>query len=215
MGIRMIKINLNDDELQVMGTFDFGYIGKFKDDEISIVDTIDEIRDWELVCDNLSEDCSDEEIVELITEYFNNFEKKIQDNIKNVNGDFLLHVMSDMYHVANEFWTVKELVTDESMICEGIDPYKAHASEFAELSDKYMDTPNNGSIDKSGIEAKLREYFPLFHFDTFLENVIPESVGLSDGFISFQCSDGFGNKILCGAYDELDEELRFTDWHNF
>ena len=42
-----------------------------------------------------------------------------------------------------------------------------------------------------------------------------ENICFFDTDISFQCSDGFDNAILCGAYDNLDAELRFTDWHNF
>ena len=31
------------------------------------------------------------------------------------------------------------------------------------------------------------------------------------------CSDNFDfdHKIMCAAYDELDENLAFSDWHNF
>lgn len=42
-------------------------------------------------------------------------------------------------------------------------------------------------------------------------------MSLDDGRITFQCSDSIDSehKILCGAYNELDENLTFCDWHNF
>ena len=55
----------------------------------------------------------------------------------------------------------------------------------------------------------------MFNFDCFIANIVPENIGLDDGKISFQCSDNFDNEILCGAYAVLDEELAFSDWHNF
>ena len=41
-----------------------------------------------------------------------------------------------------------------------------------------------------------------------------EYLSLEDGNIAFQCSDGFGAELLCGAYDVLDESLTFQEWHN-
>ena len=41
-----------------------------------------------------------------------------------------------------------------------------------------------------------------------------EYLSLEDGNIAFQCSDGFGAELLCGAYDVLDESLAFQEWHN-
>ena len=35
----------------------------------------------------------------------------------------------------------------------------------------------------------------MFNFDHFLENIVPESIGLSDGEISFQCSDNKENRF--------------------
>ena len=64
-------------------------------------------------------------------------------------------------------------------------------------------------------ETVLRSFYPMFNFDFFIKNIVPECIGLDDGEISFQCSDNFDCAILCGAYAVLDEELAFSDWHNF
>ena len=83
------------------------------------------------------------------------------------------------------------------------------------LETEFENQPNDGSIKKTDVEAALRKSFPMFNMDAFLSSIEPENVCLSDGYISFQCSDTLGDIILCGAYDQLDENLTFTDWHNF
>ncbi len=45
----MIKIYLEDDELKVSGSIDLGYIGVFRDSEIEILDSPEEIREWDIV----------------------------------------------------------------------------------------------------------------------------------------------------------------------
>ena len=55
----------------------------------------------------------------------------------------------------------------------------------------------------------------MFDFDYFIDNIVPEYIGLDDGEISFQCSDNFDCAILCGAYAVLDGDLAFSDWHNY
>lgn len=55
----------------------------------------------------------------------------------------------------------------------------------------------------------------MLDWDTLISSVVPEVLGLDDGYVSFQCSDNFGMEIMCVAYDCLNEQLVFTDWHNF
>ena len=82
---------------------------------------------------------------------------------------------------------------------------------------EFEDVPGrDGSVPKGHLESMLRAFFPMFNFDCFLGNIIPETIGLDDGEISFQCSDDFDCAILCGAYAVIDgEDLSFSDWHNF
>ena len=80
----------------------------------------------------------------------------------------------------------------------------------------YLEAPNDGSVPKDHLESLLRSYFPMFNFDCFLGNIEPETIGLDDGEINFQCSDDFDCAILCGAYAVINgEDLSFSDWHNF
>ncbi len=213
-----ISITLKDGEINIQGTINLGYIGTFADEEIEIDDTLEEIREWDIVQDNLDEDCTDEELIAFLNKYFNEFADKITRNIDNINGTFLLQTFTDMECNEIDFMEIEELFLEDKL------PY-GNEEDIAELYNfardgmrslvPYLESPNDGCIPKGHIEALLRSFFPAFDFDCFIANIVPEVVTLCDGSIAFQCSDAFDEAILCGAYAELDEELSFKDWHNF
>lgn len=213
-----LTITLEDGEINIQGTINLGYIGTFTDEEIEINDTLEEIREWDIVQDNLDEDCSEEELIAFLNRYFNEFADKITRNIDNINGTFLLQTLTDMDCNEIDFMVIDELFLEDKL------PY-GNEEDIAELYNfahdglrsliPYLESPNDGCIPKGHIEALLRSFFPAFDFDCFIANIVPEVVTLCDGSIAFQCSDAFDEAILCGAYAELDEELCFTDWHNF
>ena len=103
---------------------------------------------------------------------------------------------------------------NEALIGVQIRIYKTAGQALSSFA-PYFEMPNDGSTPKGHIETVLRACFPMFDLDYFIENIEPEYIGLSDGEISFQCSDSFDELILCGAYAVIDEELSFSDWHNF
>ena len=118
----------------------------------------------------------------------------------------------------NDFMTIEGLFDEEKLIygneediAEIYNPVRQGLNSLS----PYLETPNDGSIPKGHIEGVLRSFYPMFNFDYFLENIVPEYIGLGDGEISFQCSDNFDNAILCGAYAVMNEELAFSDWHNY
>jgi len=214
----MIKIYLEDDELKVSGSIDLGYIGVFRDSEIEILDSPKEIREWDIVEENLDPDCTDEELIDFLNKFFNDFAKKISKNIDNINGTFLLYVFTDMDSCESDFMMIDDLFIEENLrygneedIAEIYNPVREGLNSLA----PYLEAPNDGSIPKGHLESLLRSFYPMFNFDCFLGNITPETIGLADGEISFQCSDEFDRAILCGAYAVIDEELCITDWHNF
>lgn len=213
-----LEITLEDGEIVVSGSLDLGYIGIFEDEQIELDDTLEEIREWDIVTENLDEDCTDEEIIEFLNQYFNSFADRITQNIININNTFLLYVFDDMINTEFDFREIDELYIEEknfySSEMDISEIYKASGQALSSLA-PYFESPNDGSISKGHIETVLRACFPMFDLDCLIENIEPECIGLSDGSISFQCSDGFDNVILCGAYAELDEDLSFSDWHNF
>ena len=213
----MVKVFADGGFFKVEGEFDLGYIGNYKDEQIEIQEDSDEIRSWEFVSEALdTETCTDDEIADLLTEHINGVEKKIQKNIKQVNDNFLLKVFADMEACGSEFWKNEGLTVRGAMPDDPENAvYQPNHDALMKMVMEYRDTANDGSIVKTDVEAALRELYPMFDFDACIESIVPENICFFDTDISFQCSDGFDNAILCGAYDDLDAELRFTDWHNF
>ena len=72
----MLDIRIIDGEFEIGGDFDLGYMGVYDDDMISIENTPGEVREWAIVADSNKEDCTDEELAKFLTKYFNDFEKK-------------------------------------------------------------------------------------------------------------------------------------------
>ena len=213
-----LKIYLEDGEIKIQGSIDLGYIGLFDDSQIDIETSLEEIREWDIVEENLDEDCSDDELIDFLNEYYNRFIRKIEKNIDNINGTFLLYVFTDMDSCENNFMVIDGLFDEEKLIYgneEDIAEIYNPVRQGLYTLSPYLESPNDGTIPKGHLESLLRSFYPMFDFDHFLENIVPEYIGLDDGEISFQCSDNFDCAILCGAYAVLDEELAFSDWHNF
>ena len=213
-----IKIFLDKGSIKVSGSINLGYIGTFSDFQIELDDTLEDIREWDIVTKNLDGDCTDDELIGFLNRYFNDLIGKIGKNIDNINGTFLLYVLTDMDNSEIDFMAIDELFIEDKLFYgneEDIaEVYNMVRDGLNSLS-AYLEVPNDGSIPKGHIESVLRSFYPMFDFDCFLANIIPEYINLHDGEISFQCSDNFDNAILCGAYGVIDEKLSIQDWHNF
>ena len=214
----MVTVYVENGEFKVKGTFDFGYMGLYKDDQIGVNCDCSDIRDeWDSVYD-MSEngDCTDDDIAEFITQRFNEAEEKIQKNIRMINNDFLYHVYDDMEGCGRKFWEREELRVP------GFDydnpefdfyrlPLKSHGYKPYGVGE-----PNDGSVEKDDFEASLREVAPMFNLDGFIKGIKPEYVVMGNSYISFQCTDIYNHALICGAYDRIDlNDLRFNDWHNY
>lgn len=213
----MIDIKIINGEIKITGTFDFGYMGIYKENQINIYSDMQEIRSWDIVTSKFgTADCSDDEIADFLTEYYNEFERKIHRNRKQVNDNFLLKIITDMEACGLPFWEFEEITVSDALPQQPDEEiYEPHWDITAKLNEEYDDTPNDGTVEKTDVETTLKELYPMFNWDKLIESIVPEDVGLLDDCVSFQCSDNFGAKILCGAYDNLDARLTFTDWHNF
>lgn len=108
-----LEITLEDGEIVVSGSLDLGYIGIFEDEQIELDDTLEEIREWDIVTENLDEDCTDEEIIKFLNQYFNSFADRITQNIININNTFLLYVFDDMINMETDFMEIDELYIEE------------------------------------------------------------------------------------------------------
>ena len=112
----MIKIKITDGELSINGEFNFGYMGIYKDEQISIYDDVSEIREWEIVESHFDFDFTDDELAEFLTEYFNNFGAKIQANIKQVNNNFLIDAYEWAEGTGLEFWEVPKITNKNTFL---------------------------------------------------------------------------------------------------
>ena len=83
------------------------------------------------------------------------------------------------------------------------------------LQNDFYRLPNDGSMEKSDVEKLAKEIFPMFDFDGLIASVHPEEIVFTGSRISVQFSDGWGYSFFSGAYEEFDENLTPTDWHNF
>lgn len=211
----MVDIQIRGETVEISGSFDMGYMGRYEAGLIHIYDEPDSLRHWGFVTSRLGPDCTDEALSACLTEYFNAFEEKIHRNRKQVNDCFLIQTFEDMEACAYPYWEIDGLTREEYLPADpNEDIYAPHWDEMSSLETAYHDTPNDGSLDKPDVEAILRRNFPSLNWDALLKSIQPEHLSLKNGEIAFQCSDGFGEALLCGAYDILDEDLTFTEWHN-
>lgn len=201
----MIKIYKEEDKLKIEGELNLGYIGLYKGDKLKLEETsINEYRKYGIVKENLDRSATDEEIIDYLNNYYNSLANKINENIQMINGEFLSNIFDDMYSCGKEFWNNEELIIKDKM------PPNATCEKIYSM---YKKTDFNS---KESVEKLLRIAFPMFNFDKFFSSIVPEYAYLTEnGNISFQCSDNLEYEILCGAYDVIDKDLNFTDWHNF
>ena len=213
----MVNITVQDGEFTVRGTFDCGYAGFYRDDQICLEGSAQDIRDYG-VEDPDFDKMTDEEIAVYFTDLINRLEEKVQKNIRLVNNQFLVNIFEGMNACAYPFWEHPEFVIPELLPEE---PEKnvwtsTVASAIGSLCCNYSGKPNDGSVEKCDAEARLREVLPCFAWDDFPGHVVPHHIHIEpDGELCYECSDTtrFGN-ILCHAFDRLDENLCSTAWDN-
>ena len=212
-----LRIYPEDGKMKVQGAIHLGYIGLFRDAQIVMEDSLEDIRKWDIVEEHLDSDCPEDELIDFLNTFYNDLIKKTEENLEHINGTFLLQVLTDMDRRETDFTVIDGLFDKEKPVYgneEGIAGIYNPVRTGLQTLSAYLETPNDGSVPKGHIERVLRSFYPTFDFDCFLENIVPECIRLRDRGISFQCSDQFNGAILRGANAFLDEELTFTDWHN-
>jgi len=230
----MIEIICKDRCFLVKGSFSIGIAGTytnedFGDENIMIGDTLDEILEELQDEDSFwykplfpylkSETADSDGIARGLTAYYNQKENEIRINEKQINDCILYRLFSDLTGCGYPFWEIEEAIMPESMKkgsgeFREKEVYSKETAEVFQWSDEFDCVPNNGTVDKTDVEGGLRELFPMFNFDGLVRTMIPEGLSLQGRFIAFQFSDGWGSNLLECAYDEMDENLAFRDWHN-
>uniref|UniRef100_UPI004057AE37 hypothetical protein n=1 Tax=Agathobacter sp. TaxID=2021311 RepID=UPI004057AE37 len=242
----MIEVIYKDGEFLAKGSFFVGIAGTyvneaFGDEKINIMceleDVLEELEDEEsffyralmpYLEEKMEDDDEDETeeqgkgdaVAHALEAYYNEREKQIKANKKQVNDCFLYHMFEGMINCGYPFWEIEQAVIPGTLDMSDLDVlekqvYRKDTWEVDDWYKYFYKIPNNGTVKKIDVEARLREMFPMFNFDSLFASIVPEYLTLDNEYICFQCSDGWGEELLCGAYDELDENLVFTEWHNF
>ncbi len=231
----MVEIICEDGEFLVKGSFSMGIAGtsvneEFGDENIDMLDwnvedIVDELKKensffFEPLRPYLKENMEDgDAIAKGLTAYYNQKEKEIKENEKQINDCILYHLFENLVACAYPFWEIEEAILPNTLDMSEPDSlyevvYTDKTDEVYEWCKDFYNVPNNGTVEKVDVEGRLRELFPMFNFDGLFESIVPEGVSFEGRFISFQFSDGWGADLLCAAYDELDENFVFMDWHN-
>ncbi len=230
----MIEVKVVDGKFLIKGSFNLGIAGTyvnddFDGDKLCILDSFEEVVDdytddkysWGVLEPYLKDkELTEENVAKAIADYYNALEQKVAQCIMQINSNLLVNVFQHMEDCGFEFWEIEGAYIEEKMPdCseDEIDEiiYQANWDAMSKLNAEYYETPNDNSLEKTDAEKKLREMYPMFNMDGLIEGIVPEVMSFNGKYFSFQCSDSWGEQIMCSAYDELDEQFRFTDWHNF
>lgn len=222
----MIEVICVDGVFKAKGSFSLGIAGTFVNEDFDgeaitfDEDMLDEILegDVEPLMPFIKSDDPDE-IAKGLAEYYNQKEHEAAENIKQINGCILYYIFENLEMCAYPFWEIEEAVLPEYLEKYGKDEYGSvvycHTDGNISGLYEYFDRkPNNGTVEKPDVEALVRKLYPMFNLDGFIKSIKPEHLYFNGQFISFQFSDGWGARIACAAYDELDENFTSTDWHN-
>lgn len=225
----MIEVICKDGIFKAKGSFSLGIAGTFvnKDFDGEMISFDDDMLDQILESDDFFVEPllpfikSDDphEIAKGLTEYYNQKECEIAANAKQINDSILFFLFNDMENCEYPFWEIKEAILPgypEKYSENGYrDIVYCHKDEsINDLFDYFYDKPNSGTLEKPDVEALIRKLYPMFNLDGFIKSIELECLYFNGKYMSFQFSDGWGAQIACAAYDELDENFTFTDWHN-
>ena len=136
----MIKITVADGKFVVNGCFDLGYMGVYRKEQIKVDADVSAVRLWDIA--ESYRDASEEELAKGLAYYFNSFEEKVQQNIKQVNDNFLMRIYSDMHDVENVFWNTDELTVASKMPQDVRIIYTANTDEYLKIQDEYLTEEN-------------------------------------------------------------------------
>lgn len=222
----MIEVICDDGVFKAKGSFSLGIAGTFVNEDFDgeainfDEDMLDEILegDGDFLEPFIKSDDPDE-IAKGLAEYYNQKEREAAENIKQINGCILYYIFENLETCGYPFWEIDEAVLPGYLEKYGKDEYDSivycHTDDGISGLYEYFDgKPNNGTIEKPDVEALVRKLYPMFNLDGFIKSIKPERLYLNGEYISFQFSDGWGARIACAAYDELDENFTSTDWHN-
>ena len=205
----MVTVTIENNEFKFHGTFDCGYAGLYRDDQIFFNSEPDYVRSKGLQGKDLSES-SDEELAAAIAAFYNAAEAHIQEHIQQFNDEFLFQLFDDFEGCGYPFWEYPEMVNPEFMQAHpDFDLEKSYDRE--EFSDPVFIPENAGHM-----EISYREEYPMFHFEYYLSHLELHCISVrefhNEAWVSFEISDAMN--YLCHLVGVVKPDFKYHDWNN-
>ncbi len=225
----MIEVICREDKFLVRGTFSLGIMGTFTNKEftdageITIEDTVSDILEeledadsfyYQPLFPYLQGKTDGAEIAKGLAAYYNQKEKEAQQHIKQINDCVLYHLFEELEGCAYPFWEIAQAVIPKRLEDVDLDTIYDTEESVSDWWQEFWEQPNNGTLQKTDVEGKLREMFPMFNFDGLYRSIVSQGMALQGRFIEVQFSDGWGGDLFCGAYDRFDEHFTSCEWNN-
>lgn len=216
-----IKYNSEEDKYYLAkGAFDLGYLGCYEAEKIKIEITKYEDDDEykQIIDSNLKPN----QIAKRLSEYYNERQKNLLENQKEVNNAFLDYLFEGILACEYPFWEGEDGNLEEFIIKNRMPKNtesifaKEKVTEMNKVFGSYYEMPNNGTIpDKADIQEMIKKYFPMISMKKLVDSIEPEYLVFCGSVITFQCSsDVCDGMLICAAYAEINKDNSFYDWHN-
>ena len=231
----MIKVIFENGHFNVKGTFSIGIAGvvenkDFGDENIKICDTLEDIL-MGLNDENSyyykplfpylkGKENDGDAIAQGLEDYYNHKETEMKENIKQINDCILFHLFWDLTACGYPFWEIEEAIIPGALDNYDINNLEAEIytkdrnEEVFRWRKDFWNKPNNGTMQKTDVEGKLKKMFPMFNFDGLYQSITEGFLSFKGRFINYGFSDGWGECLLECAYIRLDENFSSCDWHN-
>ena len=208
-------------EFIFVGTLHFGELGKIRGELVSL--DFENFYKYE----KRSKDAERRYVLEIV--------QQIQDEIltysHKIINYFLYQALSEMYDTANDAWLGyrklknqhKDIISDEPSKDEG----EYTDEQCREIFECVMENFNPdaefelylegglASDELTDTEQFIKEKLEFFDVDKLISGITLENVCINERLeFSIQLSDET-QEIFCGAYEQFNDELYPTDWHNF
>ncbi|WP_303790052.1 hypothetical protein [Ruminococcus flavefaciens] len=205
----MVTVTIENSEFKFHGTFDCGYAGLYRDDQIFFYGDPDDVREDGLQGKDLSE-CTDEELAAEMAAFYNAVEASLQQNIQLFNYKFLKELMDDLEGCGYPYWEYPDMVP-LAFLEANPDFDDWYPDDGSDLPEPVFIPENAGSK-----EIELRRKYPGFNFEHWISTLTLHGLRVSDmedgGWISFDISDEM--EYLCQLVGAVKPDLSFADWNN-
>lgn len=201
------------------GAFDLGYLGCYEAKKIEVDFDIEDIPDG---MENMVDpEMKPKEIAKKLSQFYQERQKKLLENQKEINNTFLQHIFNDITDCEYPFWETEDGEIESFIIKRKMpkNPEDIFSNEvldkIGQVYQEYYDKPNDGSVEKTDMEQIISECFPMIKIKSLIDLIEPEYLVFNGANISFQCSsDICGGMLICSAYAEIQKDNLFWDWHN-